>query len=65
MKMFIDAPAIYLYPGHVYFRKSINGLALIVEQEGRYFPFGDVLFVFFNRNRDKVKAHYWGMSKTP
>ena len=26
MKMFVEAPAIYLYPGHVDFRKSINGL---------------------------------------
>ena len=59
MKMFVDPPAIYLYPGHVDFRKSINGLALIIEQEAVHSPFDDALFVLCNRNRDKVKALYW------
>lgn len=59
MKMFVDAPAIYLYPEYVDFRKSINGLALIIEQEGTHSPFDEALFVFCNRNRDKVKALYW------
>ncbi|MGL5311520.1 MAG: IS66 family insertion sequence element accessory protein TnpB [Plesiomonas shigelloides] len=59
MKMFVDAPAIYLYPGHVDFRKSINGLALIIEQDTSHSPFDYALFVFCNRARDKVKALYW------
>lgn len=59
MKMFVDAPDIWLYPGHVDFRKSINGLALIIEQEAIHSPFDDALFVFCNRTRDKVKALYW------
>lgn len=59
MKMFVDAPAIWLYPGHVDFRKSINGLALIIEQQAIHSPFDDALFVFCNRTRDKVKALYW------
>ncbi|MMZ58908.1 IS66 Orf2 like protein [compost metagenome] len=54
MKMFVDAPTIYLY-----FRKSINGLALIIEQDAALSPFDDALFVFCNRTRDKVKALYW------
>ncbi|WP_432707171.1 IS66 family insertion sequence element accessory protein TnpB [Hafnia alvei] len=54
--MFVDTPAIYLYPGHVDFRKSINGLALIIEQSGSHSPFDDALFVFCNRSRDKVKV---------
>lgn len=59
MKMFVEVPAIYLYPGHVDFRKSINGLVLIIEQDMAHSPFDEALFVFCNRNRDKVKALYW------
>lgn len=59
MKMFVDAPAIWLYPGHVDFRKSVNGLSLIIEQGAVHSPFDDALFVFCNRTRDKVKALYW------
>lgn len=59
MRMFVDVPAIYLYPGHVDFRKSINGLVLIIEQDMAHSPFDEALFVFCNRQRDKVKALYW------
>lgn len=59
MKMFVDVPAIYLYSGTVDFRKSINGLLLIIEQEMGSSPFDDALFVFCNRQRDKIKALYW------
>lgn len=59
MKMFVDAPAIYLWPGYVDFRKSINGLVLIIEQDRAHSPFDEALFVFCNRNRDKVRALYW------
>jgi len=33
MKMFIDTPKIYLHKQPVDFRKSINGLSLLVEQD--------------------------------
>jgi len=59
MKMFVDAGAIYLYRDVVDFRKSINGLVMIVEQEMQLSPFSAALFVFCNRNRDRVKALYW------
>lgn len=59
MKMFVEAPAIWLYPWHVDFPKSINGLTLIIEQEAAHSPFDDALFVFCNRTCDKVKALYW------
>lgn len=59
MKMFAGVPAIYLYPAYVDFRKSINGLALIIEQDMAHSPFDNALFVFCNRRRDKVKALYW------
>lgn len=59
MKMWIEPPAIYLYRDAVDFRKSINGLVMIVEQELGLSPFAEALYVFCNRNRDKLKVVYW------
>lgn len=42
MKMFIDVPKIYLHKQPVDFRKSINGLSLLVEQEMQLSPFSGV-----------------------
>lgn len=51
--------SIFLYRDTVDFRKSINGLALIVEQELSRSPFDPGLYLFCNKNRDKLKALYW------
>ena len=59
MKMFVDAPAIYLHRDPVDFRKAVNGLALIVEQQMALSPFSGALFVFCNKAGDKVKVLYW------
>jgi len=59
MKMFVDPGAIYLHRDVVDFRKSINGLMVIVEQEMQLAPFSPALFVFCNKNRDRVKVLYW------
>ena len=59
MKMFVDPGAIYLHRDAVDFRKSINGLMVIVEQEMQLSPFAPALFVFCNRNRDRLKVLYW------
>ena len=59
MKMFVDPGTIYLHREAVDFRKSINGLVAIVEQAMDLSPFSDALFVFCNRNRDKIKVVYW------
>ncbi|WP_417871231.1 IS66 family insertion sequence element accessory protein TnpB [Alteromonas mediterranea] len=37
------------------FRKSINGLIVVVEQNMSLNSFRDALFVFCNKKRDKVK----------
>lgn len=50
---------IYLHRDAVDFRKAINGLMLIVEQEMGFSPFADALFVFCNKSRDKLKVLYW------
>jgi len=59
MKMFVDIQKIYLYREPVDFRKAIDGLALIVEQEMNLSAFERAIFVFCNKGRDKVKALYW------
>lgn len=51
--------AVYLCRAPVDFRKQIDGLAALVEQELAMSPFGDALFVFVNRQHNKVKALYW------
>jgi len=40
-------------------RKSINGLSAIVEGSFKLDPFDGALFVFCNRNRDRVKVLEW------
>ena len=49
MKMFVEPADIYLYMDIVDFRKSINGLIVVVEQDMDLNPFRDALFVFCNK----------------
>lgn len=62
MKMFIDPPKIYLHKQPVDFRKSINGLSLLVEHEMQQSPFSGALFVFCNQQRTRLKVLYWGQT---
>jgi len=50
---------IYLACGHTDMRKSINGLSAIVQEGFRLDPFGAALFVFCNKNRDRLKILEW------
>ncbi len=59
MKMFNRVPDVYLYRDFVDFRKSINGLALIVEQQMQLSPLNGSVYVFCNKNKDKLKVLYW------
>ena len=54
-----DDVAVYLCRQSVDFRKSINGLSVLVEQELERDPFTQALFVFCNRKRDKIKILYF------
>ena len=59
MKRPLELSDINLHREPVDFRKSIYGLTLIGEQEMQLSPFGDALFVFCNKARDKLKVVYW------
>lgn len=50
---------VYLAQGSTDLRKSIDGLAALVKEEFDLDPFSQSLFVFCNRNRDKLKILHW------
>lgn len=50
---------VYLACGKTDLRKSIDGLAAIVEMSFNLDPFSECLFVFCNANRDKIKILKW------
>lgn len=50
---------VYIASEAVDFRKQIDGLALIVQDTLKLDPFSAHLFVFTNRQRDKLKLLYW------
>ncbi|WP_066298182.1 IS66 family insertion sequence element accessory protein TnpB [Bacillus sp. FJAT-29937] len=50
---------VYLARGNTDLRKSIDGLAILVKEEFELDPFSSNLFVFCNRQRDKLKILHW------
>lgn len=55
----VSAPRVFLCIEPVDFRKSIDGLSLLVEQSLGLDPFESVLYVFVNKRRDKIKILLW------
>jgi transposase len=53
------ASQVYLACGFTDMRKSIDGLAAIVQEQFALSPFSSALFVFCNRRRDKLKILQW------
>ncbi|WP_280637269.1 IS66 family insertion sequence element accessory protein TnpB [Alkalihalobacillus sp. BA299] len=50
---------VYLAIGKTDMRKSIDGLAIIVQMSFKLDPFSNAIFVFCNLKRDKIKLLYW------
>ena len=50
---------VYLACGSTDMRKSINGLSEIVQSSFKLDPFDEAVFVFCNRNRDRLKIIDW------
>ncbi|UUZ66292.1 IS66 family insertion sequence element accessory protein TnpB (plasmid) [Polaromonas sp. P1-6] len=51
--------AVYLHREAIDFRKSINGLAALVEHELGLDPFAQAAYVFGNRRKDRIKILGW------
>lgn len=50
---------VYLACGSTDLRKSIDGLAALVQEGFNLDPFAPCLFAFCNRKRDKIKILHW------
>jgi transposase len=51
--------AVYLHRDAIDFRKGINGLAALVEQEMVRDPFARAVYAFRNRRCDRIKLLLW------
>ena len=55
----LTLPTVYLYRDPIDFRKSHRGLSALVELELGHNPFSGELYVFTNKQRNKVKCLFW------
>ena len=54
-----EMPQIFLYRLPIDFRKQVNGLALLVEQEFGHNQFSGALYAFTNRQHNRIKCLMW------
>ncbi len=50
---------IFLRTGRTDFRKSVNGLSVLVEAEMKLDPLSGNFFVFCNKGKNRLKILYW------
>ena len=50
---------VFLYQGVVDFRRGHRGLSSLIEHELGHDPFTGKLYVFANRQRNKIKCLFW------
>lgn len=50
---------VFLYQGIVDFRRGHRGLSSLIEHELGHDPFSGALYVFANRQRNKIKCLFW------
>ena len=50
---------VFIRPGKTDFRKSINGLSVLVQEHMQSDPFDGNLYVFCNRTKTMLKILYW------
>jgi len=62
MLTFSSSQRVYLAMGFTDLRKSIDGLATLVQEGFGLDPFSPSLFVFCNRERNKLKILYWDVN---
>lgn len=55
----LDGASVYLAIGNTDMRKSIDALAVLVSQDFELDLFSNSLFVFCNKDRDKLKILHW------
>lgn len=55
----LSAENIYIVCGHTDMRKSIDGLAAIVQQQYKLDLFSSSAFLFCGRRRDRLKVLLW------
>ena len=59
MLKIVDQTSVFLACGNTDMRKSINGLSAIVKNTFQLNPFDKALFVFCNRQRNRIKILTW------
>lgn len=59
MIAWLEDITIYLHRQPVDFRKAINGLSILVQDEMGLSPFERAVFVFCNKKRTQLKVLYW------
>ncbi|TKJ68893.1 hypothetical protein PviCFBP13515_15240 [Pseudomonas viridiflava] len=57
MRLNAQVEKVYLYPKTVDFRKSIDGMAALVEPDIRIDVFNPVLFVFLNKRQQRYSPN--------